>query len=342
MSMLRILGAVMALGAAICAIDPVAAQTRLRFATTLPDGPAGEVVGVKAMKDFIEFRSGGRMQMDIFYGGALGGDRELIEQVRNGTLSMSWTAEAPIANFHAPIQVFGIPYLFSSQASAWNFFQTSPFVRSMAEDMRKATGLRLLGVAESGFRNITNNAREVKTPSDMRGLKMRTMESPVFMRFMQSMGAAATPMAFTEVVMALRQGVVDGQENPANVINAFGLAEVQKFMSLSEHIYGSAWILTNDAFYLKLSPAERQLFADGVQVAIAANNIAKVQAFRTDIEQIGRKGAKVHINTLEEKEQFRQATQKPVIEFIAGRVGQKLVDDLLAGIAESNRQLYGN
>jgi C4-dicarboxylate-binding protein DctP len=176
----------------------------------------------------------------------------------------------------------------------------------------------------------------------MRGLKMRTMESPVFMRFMQSMGAAATPMAFTEVVMALRQGVVDGQENPANVINAFGLAEVQKFMSLSEHIYGSAWILTNDAFYLKLSPAERQLFADGVQVAIAANNIAKVQAFRTDIEQIGRKGAKVHINTLEEKEQFRQATQKPVIEFIAGRVGQKLVDDLLAGIAESNRQLYGN
>jgi C4-dicarboxylate-binding protein DctP len=200
----------------------------------------------------------------------------------------------------------------------------------------------LLGVAESGFRNITNNAREVKTPSDMRGLKMRTMESPVFMRFMQSMGAAATPMAFTEVVMALRQGVVDGQENPANVINAFGLAEVQKFMSLSEHIYGSAWILTNDAFYLKLSPAERQLFADGVQVAIAANNIAKVQAFRTDIEQIGRKGAKVHINSLEEKEQFRQATQKPVIEFIAGRVGQKLVDDLLAGIAESNRQLYGN
>lgn len=318
------------------------AQTKLRYATTLPDGPAGEVVGAKAMKDFVEFRSGGKILMEIFYGGALGGDRELIEQVQNGQLHMSWTAEAPIANFHAPVQVFGVPYLFSSQASAWNFFQTSPFVKTMAEEMRQKTGLRLLGVAESGFRHITNNTREVKSPADMKGLKMRTMESPVFMRFMQSMGAAATPMAFTEVIMALRQGVVDGQENPANVINSFGVAEVQKFMSLSEHIYGSAWVLTNDAFYQKLSPGDRQIFTDGVQVAILANNITKVQAFRTDIEAIQKKGAKVYINTLEEKEQFKQATQKPVLEFIAGRVGQKTVDDLLAAIAASNKQLYGN
>jgi C4-dicarboxylate-binding protein DctP len=317
------------------------AQTTLRYATTLPDGPAGEVVGAKAMKDFIEFRSGGRMKMEIFFGGALGGDRELIEQVQNGQLHLSWTAEAPIANFFAPVQVFGVPYLFSSQAEAWNFFQTSPFVKAMAEEMRQKTKLRLLGIAESGFRNITNNAREVKAPADMRGLKMRTMESPVFMRFMQSMGAAATPMAFTEVVMALRQGVVDGQENPANIINAFGLAEVQKFMSLSEHIYGSAWILTNDEFYKKLTPAERQIFTDGVQVAIINNNATKVAAFRTDIEQIQKKGAKVHINTLEEKAQFKATTQTPVLEFIAGRVGQKTVDELLAAIATANKQLYG-
>jgi C4-dicarboxylate-binding protein DctP len=326
---------------ALATVTSASAQTTLRYGTTLPDGPAGEVVGAKAMKDFIEFRSGGRMKMEIFFGGALGGDRELIEQVQNGQLHLSWTAEAPIANFHAPVQVFGVPYLFSSQAEAWNFFQTSPFVKAMAEEMRQKTGLRLLGVAESGFRNITNNSREVKTPADMKGLKMRTMESPVFMRFMQSMGAAATPMAFTEVVMALRQGVVDGQENPANIINAFGLAEVQKFMSLSEHIYGSAWILTNDAFYMKLSPAERQIFTDGVQVAIINNNAVKVAAFRNDIADIQKKGAKVHINTLEEKAQFKATTQKPVLDFIAGRVGQKTVDDLLAAIAASSKQLYG-
>jgi len=326
---------------ALAVVTAASAQTTLRYATTLPDGPAGEVVGAKAMKDFIEFRSGGKMKMEIFYGGALGGDRELIEQVQNGQLHLSWTAEAPIANFYAPVQVFGVPYLFASQAEAWNFFQTSPFVKAMAEEMRQKTKLRLLGVAESGFRNITNNTREVKTPADMRGLKMRTMESPVFMRFMQSMGAAATPMAFTEVIMALRQGVVDGQENPANVINAFGVAEVQKFMSLSEHIYGSAWVLTNDEFYRKLSPAERQIFTDGVQIAIINNNATKIAAFRTDIEQIQKKGAKVYINTLEEKEQFKQATQKPVLEFIAGRVGQKTVDDLLAAIVASRKQLYG-
>ncbi len=333
----------MILAATVIALTATSAlsQTTIRYATTLPDGPAGEVVGAKAMKDFIEFRSGGKMKMEIFYGGALGGDRELIEQVQNGQLHMSWTAEAPIANFHAPVQVFGVPYLFTSQASAWNFFQTSPFVRTMAEEMRQKTGLRLLGVAESGFRHITNNTREVKSPADMKGLKMRTMESPVFMRFMQSMGAAATPMAFTEVIMALRQGVVDGQENPANVINAFGVAEVQKYMSLSEHIYGSAWVLTNDAFYKKLTPGERQIFTDGVQIAIINNNAVKVAAFRTDIEQIQKKGAKVYINTLDEKAQFKQTTQKPVLDYIAGRVGQKTVDDLLAAVAASNKQLYG-
>jgi C4-dicarboxylate-binding protein DctP len=331
-----ILATVLALAAA-----PALGKTVIRYGTTLPDGPAGEVVGAKAMKDFIEFRSGGQMEVQIFYGGALGGDRELIEQVQNGQLQMSWTAEAPIANFYAPVQVYGIPYLFSSQASAWNFFQTSPFVRTMAEEMRQKTKLRLLGIAESGFRHITNNTREVKTPADMRGLKMRTMESPVFMTFMRSMGAAATPMAFTEVIMALRQGVVDGQENPANVINAFGVAEVQKFMSLSEHIYGSAWVLTNDEFYMKLTPGERQIFTDGVQVAIMNNNTTKVAAFRSDIEAIQKKGAKVYINTLAEKEQFKAATQKPVLDFIAGRVGQKTVDDLLAAVATANKQLYG-
>ena len=183
------LGGILVATAVALTATSVLAQTTIRYATTLPDGPAGEVVGAKAMKDFIEFRSGGKMKMEIFYGGALGGDRELIEQVQNGQLQMSWTAEAPIANFYAPVQVFGVPYLFSSQASAWNFFQTSPFVRAMGDEMRAKTGLRLLGIAESGFRNITNNTREVKTPADMNGLKMRkplsatpSRRKPVFAR----------------------------------------------------------------------------------------------------------------------------------------------------------------
>jgi len=300
---------------------------------------AAELRAFVAFKSYVETRSDKKIEVRIF-NGQLGGEREIIEQIRQGTLEMGLAADGAIAGFYKPIQVFSIPYIFPSSPVAWMFFD-QPFAKKMADDMRQKTGVRVLHWSENGFRNLTNNDRPIRTAEDLKGLKMRTMESPVFMRFMQSMGAAATPMAFTEVIMALRQGVVDGQENPANVINAFGVAEVQKFMSLSEHIYGSAWVLTNDAFYKKLTPGERQIFTDGVQIAIINNNAVKVAAFRTDIEQIQKKGAKVHINTLAEKQQFKETTQKPVLEFIAGRVGQKTVDDLLAAVAASNKQLYG-
>jgi len=89
----------------------------------------------------------------------------------------------------------------------------SKFMRDMTEDMRKATGIRTLALSENGFRNITNSVREIRTPEDMKGLKMRTMQSQVYVNFMQSMGASATPISFPELIPALKSNVVDGQEN---------------------------------------------------------------------------------------------------------------------------------
>ena len=235
--------AVIGLGFGLAA--PAVAEVKIKIGTTVPEGDNPQTRAFRALAEYVSFRSGGEMSVEVFYGGALGGDRELLEEVQNNTLQMTVVADGAVANFFPDIQVVAIPYLFSSTNHALTFFNTSPFFQEMAQRMEKDTGLKILMAAESGFRNITNNAKPIKTPADMAGLKMRTMESPVFMELMRSVGAAPTPIAFNETILALRQGVVDGQENAVATVRMFGVWEVQKYMSINEHIYSPGLVTTN-------------------------------------------------------------------------------------------------
>ena len=187
----------------------------------------------------------------------------------------------------------------------------SPFVHELNEDMRKATGIRTLALSENGFRNLTNNAREVKTPDDMKGMKMRTMQSQVYVNFMKSMGAAATPIAYPELITSLKSNVIDGQENAAATIWDGKLYEVQKFMSVNEHIYGLHYIIINDKVFQGLSPDRAA-------------------------------GTKVYVTSPTEKEAFRKQTQEPVIEFIASQTGRPIVDKLLSAVKETTSKFYAN
>src|SRR5690606_20085429 len=138
--------------------------------TTVPEGDNPQTYAFRAFKEYVEFRSGGTMSVEVFYGGALGGDRELLEQVQNNTLQFVAVADGAVANFFPEIQVVAIPYLFSSTNHAITFFNTSPFFKDVADRLEKETKLKIVMAAESGFRNITNNAKPVKTPADMAGL----------------------------------------------------------------------------------------------------------------------------------------------------------------------------
>ena len=231
------------------------AEIKIRVGTTVPEADNPQTHAFKAMAEYIEFRSGGEMKVEVFYNGALGGDRELLEQVQQNTLQFTAVADGAVANFFPEIQVVAIPYLFSSSHHALTFFNTSPFFKDVKDRMEKETKLKVMLAAESGFRNITNNAKPIKTPADMAGLKMRTMESPVFMELMRSVGAAPTPIAFNETILALRQGVVDGQENAVATVRMFGVWEVQKYMSINEHIYSPALVTTSADFYNSLTDA---------------------------------------------------------------------------------------
>src|SRR5258706_4403066 len=125
--------------------------------------------------------------------------------------------------------------------------------------------------SEHGFRHMTNRKRPVNTPEDLRGLKMRTMENPIHIEAYRQFGILPTPMAFTEVFTALQQGTVDGQENPLSVITSAKLDQVQKYLSLTGHVYSPALILMSKAQWDRLSPGDKQAFADDAKEAIKAN-----------------------------------------------------------------------
>ena len=326
--------------AALSLCAGVAAKTTLKFSIGAPDGEGGEILGMKALKEYVEFKSAGEIEIKLFFN-TFGGSLQVTEQVKNGTLEMALTDDSVLGSFHKPMQVFQIPYLFASSPVAWEFMK-SPFVREMNEDMRKATGIRTLALSENGFRNLTNNSREVKTPADMKGLKMRTMQSQVYVNFMKSLGAAATPIAYPELITSLKSNVVDGQENAASTIWDAGLYEVQKFMSVNEHIYGLHFIIINDKVFQALSPDLRQILMDGASVHAEVANSRKSMDSLQAIQKIRDKGTKVYVTTPTEKEMFKKASQEPVIEFISSQVGRPVVDKLLEAVRDTTRKSYGN
>ncbi|HET6469336.1 MAG TPA: TRAP transporter substrate-binding protein DctP [Geminicoccaceae bacterium] len=315
------------------------AQTVVKIASVVPSEEATEIQGFKVFEEYVEFRSNGEIDVQIF-AGTLGGEREITEQVMQGTLEMGLAADGAIAGFYKPIQVFSIPYLFPSSPVVWAFYD-HPFARELAEDMREQTGIRVLTWAENGFRNFTNNVRPITKPEDMVGLKMRTMESPVYMRFMESLGASATPISAAEMVLALRQGVVDGQENATPIVHDFGLADVQKFMSIDEHILGLHALMINDAFYMGLPEDHRAIVADGARLYRTWSDARKAALHNEYVEKIRAKGLEVHVLSPSEKEAFKAASQEPVKRYIIEQVGEELVNELTAAVDDSAKLVRG-
>lgn len=317
----------------------MAQEVKLRFSVGANESDTdGMSVGLRAMRDYIAYKSGGTMEMEIFWN-TFGGSLQVAEQVKNGTLDMALADDSVLGSFYPPMSAFQIPYLFSSSAAAWEFANTD-LVHEMTDDMREATGLRTLAFSQNGFRNLTNNKRAIKSPDDMDGLKMRTMQSQVYVAFMESMGAAATPIAWPELIPALRTGVVDGQENAASTVLDGKIYEVQKHMSIDEHIYGFHLILINDDVYNGLTPDQQKILHEAADVHAATANSIKTRSDMAAVQKLRDTGMEIYVNTPSEKQQFREKTQGAVVEFLAGEVGQEAVDKVLAAAKAAEDKLY--
>lgn len=339
-SCLKLAAAALVAQVAAVGATGLAQATEIKVGIGMFEGDNPEYNALLRFKEYVEFKSNGEIQVRLFPGNQLGGEREMIEMVQQGALEISFPADGAFAGFYPPIQVWSIPYLFKSAPVAWEVMN-GPLARSMMEDIREQTGIRVLAFSQNGFRSFTNNVRPIHTPEDMAGLRIRTMESPVFMTLVESLGATATPISGAEVVMALRQGVVDGQENPPAVVYAGGAGEVQDYYTLNEHVLGLHMIIVNDDWFSGLPAGEQQIIQDGALMMAWTENLQKTEGDWKFTQLLEEGGMEIHVSTPEEKELFRAATQAPVIEFIAGQVGQDLVDRLLAEVDAAEAALYG-
>lgn len=313
----------------------------IKFAFEMFEGDNPEYNAAVAFKDYVENKSNGELTVRLFPGNQMGSVRDTTEMVQAGTLEMTLPSDGAFAGFYQPIQAWSLPYLFRSAPVAWEVMN-GEFGDWMLKDIEEKTGIKALAFSQNGFRSFVNNVRPIKTPADMQGLKIRTMESPVYMEMVKALGANPTPIAGSEAVMALQQGVVDGLENPPPVLYAGGAADVAKHLTLNEHVLGLHIIVANKAWFEALTPAHQAIVREGARVMATVENVEKTAGDWVYAKKIAdEKGVIVHTSTPEEKEAFKEAVYQPVRKYIAEQVGEDLLQQMESSVAEAERKVYG-
>ena len=256
------------LGLALGITATATAQTttlKIGYATA-PDSHYG--VGSTTFCDDVEKGTAGRYKCQHFPNSALGGEREQIEAVQLGTQDLVNTSTGPVGNFVPEMRIVDLPFLFRDYDHARKVMD-GPIGQEMLGKF-PSKGLIALAWTENGFRHMTNSKRDIVKPEDAKGLKMRTMENKVHMEGYRTFGILPTPMAFPELFGALQQGTVDGQENPIPVILSAKFSQVQKHLSLTNHVYSPALLLLSPKVWNKLSDADKKVFLSAAKAGAAA------------------------------------------------------------------------
>jgi len=262
-----------------------------------------------------------------------------VEQVKKGIIQGVQVGDGWIANHFPEIQVISIPYIFQDRDVAWKVLD-GPFGKEMMEAYVKKTGLRLLHLTENGgFRCFSNNVREIKTAADMKGLKIRVMPNPAHQETVKALGALPVTIDWGELYTALQTKVADGQENAVPTFLVPKLYEVQKYMTLDGHFYSINSIIIQDKWYKSL-PLELQHAIDQAAfVSTTVNRGVCTALEQKGIKLIQEKGMKVYAPTAKEKQTFKEASQKPVVEFLKTKIDKAWIDKTFKAVDQAEKEL---
>jgi len=281
----------------------------------------------------VKARSGGRIDVQVFGAGALGGEKDLVEGVKNGVIQAG-LASGVMANFFPSAMVTDLPYLFPNDEVA-DKVMDGPFGQKLSADFHAATGMHNLCFGEVGFRHFSTGKTPIHSPKDLNGLKIRVQETPLYVTEMKALGAQPTPIAFPETYTALQTGVVDGQENPLPTFIFAKFYEVQKNVTLDGHNYGIDWFVMSDRFYKSLPADLQKVVNDSAKAACAAERKANRTFTANGTKILAEKGVAVYTPNAAEMAQFRAAAQPPVVAFLKTKVDPKLIDSIQAAVKDA-------
>ena len=304
-------------------------------------GPANEgnrtVKAIKVFKHLVEKGTNGEVVVQAYHASALGSEREAMEGIKMGSIEMGTLSSGPMPGFFPWSMAFDIPYLFSSAPVAWETFN-GEFGREFSNAFKEKTGVRILTVAEIGYRHFTNNKRPLDSPASLKGLKIRTMENPAHMQMAKSFGADPTPIAFGELYMALQQKVVDGMECPVALIHDMKFYEVQDQMVLDGHLYTPIFVLINERFFQKkLTPAQQKVVMDAAKVFATVHNGFNQQADIEGLKKLKAKGMNVIIPSDDFVAQLRNISQPSVLAYLKEKIGEEKVEKVLKAVSDTEK-----
>ena len=259
-------------------------------------------------KELVEEKSNGSVEIEIHPNGELGGERDLVEGVQLGTIDICFVASAPLGNFVDDTLAFDFPFLFRDYDHVQHVMD-GEIGTDIAGQVEEKVGVKFLSWGVNGFRHFCNNIRPVKSPEDIRGLKVRTMENKIHMEAFSALGADPTPMGTGELYTALQQGTVDGMEGPLTWILPSKYNEVQKYMSLTSHFYAPSAALMNQAKFDGLPEDVRTILEESAEEAESY----QLQFCRDIDKQMAEEAAEAGMEVIPESELdmdgFREAVQ---------------------------------
>lgn len=286
------------------------------------------------LKAEVERLSGGRIKVEIYPNGQLGDQRSSVEQVRKGTIEAANISSGVLASLYfEKLGILDMPFTFSSREIAVRLFDiNNPFTRKLVEECVEKTGIRILNLLPFGFRHLTNDIRTIKSPDDMKGLKIRTMEIVPHMKLIESLGATPTPIPFLELYTSLQTKVVDGQENVfANIINQ-KYYQVQKYVTLTGHLLGVGATLINEKWFQSLPDDLKLALIEGERVAQTTYNGYGALLGSTGLEEIKSLGMEVYAPTPEEMAMFKEKAVPYVKKWMEEKLGEDFVAEYLAAV----------
>ncbi len=218
-------------------------------------------IGLEIFRQYVEAKTDGQVTVAVYPNSQLGGERESVEQCKNGSLEMATASAGPLTTFNNKFMVLDIPFAFDSYEMAWLVLD-GPMGQKLLDSCEEV-GLKGLAYMENGFRHVTNNVKPINTLEDLKGLKIRTMEAPMHMENFKNLGSNPTPVPWTDLYLTLQQKMVDGQENPLANLWEVKMYEVQKYASLTGHIYDPMPLVADLKWFNELSPDLQSIIEKG-------------------------------------------------------------------------------
>ncbi|MCF8095206.1 MAG: TRAP transporter substrate-binding protein DctP [Desulfobacteraceae bacterium] len=277
-------------------------------------------IGNKWFADYVEQQTDGEITIDVFPMSQLGGERSMAEQVQGGTLAMADITTAVMSNFVPQVAMMDLPFFWPSRGVAYSVLADSEF-KEMIFDPFRQKGMVAIGYGENEWRDLTNTKRVVQKPEDVKGLKIRVMEAPVYLETWRALGANPTPMPFPEVYNALQQGVIDAQENPIMTSVLMKFTEVCDYATIMNYCLSASIKIVNIDIWNQLTPEQQEIFRQGAQLAIKKIREGSMQKTMELIDKIKSEGdIKITHLTPEQRAAFENAV-KPIHEKYKEKLG---------------------